>query len=86
VRQHLRLTLQPVDPPADPKAFERVLDQIGSEDMLLFSTDYPHAHFEGTDALPEALAGSVAEKVLAGNALATYPRLRQQQSVREIAP
>jgi len=32
------------------------------------------------------LAGSVAEKVLAGNALATYPRLRQQQSVREIAP
>jgi predicted TIM-barrel fold metal-dependent hydrolase len=86
VRHHLRLTLQPVDPPADPKAFERVLDQLGSEDMLLFSTDYPHGHFEGTDALPEALAGSVAEKVLAGNALATYPRLRQQQSVREIAP
>jgi predicted TIM-barrel fold metal-dependent hydrolase len=86
VRHHLRLTLQPVDPPDDPKVFERVLDQLGSEDMLLFSTDYPHGHFEGTSALPRVLAGSVAEKVLAGNALATYPRLRQQQSVREIAP
>jgi uncharacterized protein len=86
VRHHLRLTLQPVDPPDDPKAFERVLDQLGSEDMLLFSTDYPHSHFEGTNALPKALSGSVAEKVLAGNALATYPRLQPQQSVREIAP
>jgi predicted TIM-barrel fold metal-dependent hydrolase len=86
VRHHLRLTLQPVDPPDDAKAFERILDQLGSEDMLLFSTDYPHGHFEGTSALPQALAGSIAAKVLAENALATYPRLRQQQSVREVAP
>jgi predicted TIM-barrel fold metal-dependent hydrolase len=86
VRHHLRLTLQPADSPDDPKALERVLDQLGSEEMLLFSTDYPHGHFEGTSALPQALAGSVAPKVLAQNALATYPRLRQQQSVREIAP
>jgi hypothetical protein len=86
IRHHLRLTIQPADAPDDPKALERILDQLGSEDMLLFSTDYPHGHFEGTSALPHALSGSVAAKVLAGNALATYPRLRPQQSVREIAP
>jgi predicted TIM-barrel fold metal-dependent hydrolase len=86
IRHHLRLTLQPVDPPDDAKAFERVLDQLGSDEMLLFSTDYPHAHFEGTDALPCVLAGSVAAKVLAENALATYPRLRPQQAAREALP
>jgi predicted TIM-barrel fold metal-dependent hydrolase len=44
----------------------------------MFSTDYPHAHFEGTSALPHALAGARAAKVLAGNALATYARLSPQ--------
>ena len=43
--------------------------------MLLFSTDYPHQHFEGTNALPAALSGRLACKVLAENALATYTRL-----------
>ena len=86
IRHHLRLTLQPVDPPDDPKALERVLDQLGSDEMLLFSTDYPHAHFEGTNALPRALADSIAAKVLAENALATYPRLRTQQRPPEVQP
>jgi uncharacterized protein len=84
VRHHLRLTLQPVDPPADPQALERIIDQLGSEDMLMFSTDYPHAHFEGTNVLPPALAGARAAKVLAGNALATYARLSPQPAGGEV--
>jgi predicted TIM-barrel fold metal-dependent hydrolase len=78
VRHHLRVAIQPVDPPEDPAALERVIDQIGSDDMFLFSTDYPHQHFEGTEALPVALSGRLAAKVLAENALATYSRLRPQ--------
>jgi predicted TIM-barrel fold metal-dependent hydrolase len=85
IRHHLRLTIQPVDAPADPAALERTIDQLGSDDMLLFSTDYPHQHFEGTNALPQALSGRLASKVLAENALATYTRLRPQQAAREVA-
>ncbi|MBO0765631.1 MAG: amidohydrolase [Hyphomicrobiaceae bacterium] len=84
IRHHLRLTLQPVDPPVDPLALERIIDQLGTEDMLLFSTDYPHAHFAGTNALPRALAGAHAAKVLADNALATYARLRPQPAGEEV--
>jgi predicted TIM-barrel fold metal-dependent hydrolase len=84
IRHHLRLTIQPADPRDDSAALERILDQLGSDEMLLFSTDYPHAHFEGTDALPGALSGNQARKVLADNALATYTRLRPQQTAREV--
>jgi predicted TIM-barrel fold metal-dependent hydrolase len=85
IRRHLRLTIQPVDAPGDPAMLERTIEQIGSEDMLLFSTDYPHQHFEGTNALPTALSGSLASKVLAENALATYTRLSSPSGAREVS-
>ena len=75
IRAHVRFTIQPVDAPPSPGDLERIVEQIGSDDVLLFSTDYPHWQFDGTDALPPALAGSLARKVLWDNALATYSRL-----------
>jgi uncharacterized protein len=84
IRHHLRLTIQPVDPPDDPTALERIVDQLGSDDMLLFSTDYPHGHFDGTNALPAALSGRLAAKVLVDNALATYTRLRPFEKARKV--
>lgn len=84
IRHHLRLTIQPVDPPEDPSVLERIVDQLGSDDMLLFSTDYPHEHFDGTNALPAALSGKLATKVLVENALATYTRLRPLEATREV--
>jgi predicted TIM-barrel fold metal-dependent hydrolase len=75
LRQHMRLTIQPVDTPPQPEQFERIIEQIGCDDMLLFATDYPHWQFDGMDVLPPALAGERAAKVLVENALKTYPRL-----------
>jgi predicted TIM-barrel fold metal-dependent hydrolase len=75
VRRHVRFTVQPVDEPPDGETLERVLDQIGSDEMLLFATDYPHWHFDGTDALPKPLTGAIARKILVDNPLATYARL-----------
>jgi predicted TIM-barrel fold metal-dependent hydrolase len=75
IRHHLRVTVQPVDHPPDEKILEEVLEQIGSDDMLLFSTDYPHWHFDGADALPKAMTGNLARKILVDNPLQTYPRL-----------
>jgi uncharacterized protein len=75
VRHHVRFTVQPVDDPPDDTTLERIIDQIGSDQMLLFATDYPHWHFDGMDALPLALAGKLARKILVDNPLATYSRL-----------
>jgi hypothetical protein len=75
VRDHVRLTIQPLDAPPDPDLLETLAEQLDSDRMLLFSTDYPHWHYEGDEVLPAAFAGELAPKILYENALATYPRL-----------
>lgn len=77
LREHFRLTLQPVDSPPDLQSLEQVVDQIGSDRLLMFSTDYPHWQFEGDDVLPEVFTGALAQKILVDNPLETYSRLRE---------
>jgi predicted TIM-barrel fold metal-dependent hydrolase len=48
---------------------------MDSDRMLLFSTDFPHWHYEGTDALPLDPKSPLARRVLFDNAMETYPRL-----------
>ena len=77
LREHVRLTLQPLDVPrGDPQRFARVLDHVGSDRMLLFSTDYPHWHFDGEDVLPDGLTDDTLRRFMIDNPIETYPRLR----------
>ncbi len=79
IREHVRLTLQPVDVPrADPQVLARVLAHAGCEHMLLFSTDYPHWQFDGEEVLPDGLSADAVRKLMIDNPLETYPRLRQE--------
>jgi uncharacterized protein len=41
---------------------------------LLFSTDYPHWHFDGTEAMPQAMT-PLAKKILVDNPRETFARL-----------
>ena len=82
VRDRVRLTLQPFDAPPKPESIMRLMDHFGSDEMLLFSTDYPHWQFEGLNALPEGLDPTLAQKIMAENPLRTYPRLNQT-AIRE---
>lgn len=77
VRRHIRLTAQPIDGPSDPAILERVLNQIGSEDMLLFASDYPHWQFDGDQVIAAGVPERVRTKMMHDNPLATYPRLRE---------
>jgi predicted TIM-barrel fold metal-dependent hydrolase len=76
IRQHVRLTLQPIDAPADSTLLERIIDQLGSDEMMLFSTDYPHWQFDGDQVLPRGLPPRLLPRILLDNPLQTYPRLR----------
>lgn len=75
VRDYIRLSIQPFDAPDADRALETFCDQMGSDEMLLFSTDFPHWHFEECEALPCAANSALARKILCDNPLATYSRI-----------
>ncbi|MEJ0019251.1 MAG: amidohydrolase family protein [Acetobacteraceae bacterium] len=77
VRERIRLTLQPFDGPPDPATITRFMEHMGSDELLLFSTDYPHWQFDGIDAIPAGLDPALARKIMVDNPLKTYPRLRE---------
>lgn len=73
VREHVRVALQPVDGPPEPDELMRVIDQLGSDELLMFSSDYPHRHsLENLEAVPTELPDELADRLLAGNARAHY--------------
>ena len=75
-REHFRLTLQPFDAPPEPAQLQRFLEHMGSDELLLFSSDYPHWQFDGDAVLPEGLSASLAHKIMVENPQKTYPRLQ----------
>lgn len=76
IRDQVRLTLQPVDGPPNEGDLMRVIEQMGSEELLLFSTDWPHWQFDGDDALPP-LPEALARRIMVDNPRATYARLQE---------
>ncbi len=74
IRAHVRFTTQPLDAPPDAAQFLHILDQIGSDDLLMFATDYPHWHFDTpAEAFPfDVVPESTARKIMSENARAFY--------------
>jgi predicted TIM-barrel fold metal-dependent hydrolase len=77
VRSNIRFSLQPVDAPPDAATLNRVIDHMQSDELLLFSTDYPHWQFDGDAVLPEGLSADLVRKIMVDNPLATYSRLKE---------
>jgi predicted TIM-barrel fold metal-dependent hydrolase len=71
-RDHFRLTIQPFDAPDAPDVVHRLLDHLGSDELLLFSSDYPHWQFDGDDAMPPGIPADLARKIMVDNPRVTY--------------
>lgn len=64
LRESIRLTTQPVYEPDDPADLLRIIDIAGAEDMLMFSTDYPHWDFDSPTESLKRLPASLIEKLM----------------------
>jgi hypothetical protein len=73
IREHVRLTIQPLDLPPTTEELLATVGEIGSDDLLLFATDYPHQHAAdpAQDLLPY-LPEALARKIRSENARALY--------------
>jgi len=73
VREHVRLTTAPSDAPEDPEQFAAAVAQLGSDEILLYASDYPHDH---GDAFAEggwnAVPARVRRKMMSDNPRSVY--------------
>jgi len=74
IREHIRVSIQPLDAPEDnPRHLLQVVDQLGSEEMLLYASDYPHPHAaDPSETLLRHLPDSFVRKIRGENARALY--------------
>lgn len=72
MRRHLRLTTQPVEEPEDPKQLLQMLDMLGTDRMLCFSSDYPHWDFDDPFAALRFLPESLKDRIYHQNAEETF--------------
>ena len=68
-----------------PATLNRLFDHMQSDELLLFSTDYPHWQFDGDSVLPEGMSPELVRKIMIDNPHATYARLKDS-SAKETTP
>ena len=71
--------------PPEPEDLNRLFDHMQSDELILFSTDYPHWQFDGNAALPEGMSSDLVRKIMIDNPFATYGRLKQS-AIEEMTP
>jgi uncharacterized protein len=71
-RDHFRMTIQPLDAPDEADTIARAIDHLGSDEVLLFASDYPHWQFDGDDIMPRGLSDKLRRKIMVDNPRATY--------------
>ena len=69
VRDHVRLTTQPLERPASTRDLRAAIEMIGPE-LLLFATDYPHWDFDNPLFMP--FKDDWAERIFDANAREWY--------------
>src|SRR5262245_26693894 len=73
IHNHIRLTTQPIDGPPNAQHLQQIVEQLGSDELLMFSTDYPHWQFDTpAEAFPAGLPAALERKIKYENAHAFY--------------
>ena len=73
IREHVRISIQPLDAPLDPRHLLQVVDQLGSDELLMYASDYPHKHASEPEAgLLRHLQPALATRIRSENARAWY--------------
>jgi len=76
VRRSVRLTTQPIDQPPRKGDLAAVIEMIHGEEILMYSTDYPHWDNEFPNNALAGLPEDVKRRLFAENALETFPKIR----------
>ncbi|WP_191567318.1 amidohydrolase family protein [Metabacillus idriensis] len=81
VREHMLFTTQPMEE-MTKRELMQYIDQMGSDEMICFSTDYPHWDYDSPhEAMPKGLDDNLLEKIFSENARKMYKKLPAKKGV-----
>lgn len=85
VRENLRFTTQPIEEPQKHEDLLAMMGWMGAENLLLFSSDYPHYDFDNPSWVMPRLGRERRDRILAGNAIDLYglPSTRPHDDIDE---
>jgi hypothetical protein len=73
IREHFRATTQPMEEPENPEHLLQIMDMLGRDDFLMFSTDYPHWDFDSPGrAIPASIRGERRDGIMFKTAMEFY--------------
>ena len=72
VREHVKLTTQPLDEPHDPVHLKQLLSMFPAEEILMFASDYPHWDFDCPNQVARRLPAEMRDRILTQNACQLY--------------
>ena len=80
LRRQVRFTVAPLDGTSHGQRLDRTVELLGSDEMLLFATDYPHWHHEQPERLHEAtVEPTLIDKIMRENPASVYPTIASSQ-------
>jgi len=74
-RKHFRLTTSPTDAPAGGAYVDELVEQLGSTEILMFGSDYPHRYPAEEEFLARIKSAGAADEVMWANAERCFPRI-----------
>lgn len=77
LKRHIRFTTQPIEEPPNGRDLLKVYQEVGLDQSIVFSTDYPHWDFDNPNRfLPSCFTLEMRERILWKNAANLYrPRV-----------
>lgn len=72
IREHVRLTTQPIEEPEDHQHLLQIFEMIDAKNIVMFSSDYPHWDYDNPKMALPPLKGELKEGILWRNAARLY--------------
>lgn len=72
IKEHVYLTTQPIEEPENPQHLVEIFEMCGAEDIVMFSSDYPHWDNDNPQIALAAFPREMKEKIFAKNAIELY--------------
>ncbi len=72
IREHIHITTQPIEETYRPNDLLEIIQMVNAEDMLMFSSDYPHWDGDNPEKILRKFPKDLKEKILFGNAKKLY--------------